>query len=60
MLDRLLKVELEGVSYTDFVVPECPQCLLESKRNSVVRGSVISMFSGSLISVAQTRANILW
>ena len=38
-------MELEGVSYTDFVVPECPQCMLEGERNSLVRGNVISMSS---------------
>ena len=28
---------LEGVSYDDFVVPDCPVCLEEGRRNSVVR-----------------------
>ncbi|KAF9240624.1 DHS-like NAD/FAD-binding domain-containing protein [Melanogaster broomeanus] len=27
-------VELEGVSYEDFVVPECPECMLEGRHNS--------------------------
>lgn len=31
------QVDLPRVSYDDFVVPECPTCLLEGKHNSVVR-----------------------
>jgi NAD-dependent deacetylase sirtuin 4 len=29
-------VELDGVSYNDFVVPDCPVCLLENRVNAVV------------------------
>lgn len=32
----IMKVALEGVSYDDFVVPECPSCLSEGRHNSVV------------------------
>ncbi|KDQ61515.1 hypothetical protein JAAARDRAFT_30963 [Jaapia argillacea MUCL 33604] len=34
-------VALEGVSYNDFVVPECPSCMLEGKRNSIHKPEVI-------------------
>ncbi|KAG1774100.1 DHS-like NAD/FAD-binding domain-containing protein [Suillus placidus] len=34
-------VELEGVSYADFVVPECPQCTLEGQQNSFHKPEVI-------------------
>ncbi|OJA20447.1 hypothetical protein AZE42_06075 [Rhizopogon vesiculosus] len=34
-------VELEGVSYADFVVPACPECILEGERNSVHKPEVI-------------------
>ncbi|OAX39619.1 DHS-like NAD/FAD-binding domain-containing protein [Rhizopogon vinicolor AM-OR11-026] len=34
-------VELEGVSYADFVVPACPECMLEGERNSVHKPEVI-------------------
>jgi hypothetical protein len=39
-------VELEGVSYADFAVPEWPECMSEGERNSFVRCSVISVSSG--------------
>jgi hypothetical protein len=52
-------VELEGVSYADFVVPECPQCKLEGQQGSFVRGSVIAMSPGSLMQVVQTKGDIL-
>jgi NAD-dependent SIR2 family protein deacetylase len=34
-------VELEGVSYADFVVPECPQCTLEGQQGSFYKSKVI-------------------
>ncbi|OBZ73820.1 NAD-dependent protein deacetylase SIR4, partial [Grifola frondosa] len=34
-------VVLEGVSYNDFVVPNCPSCLLANRRNSVQKPEVI-------------------
>jgi NAD-dependent SIR2 family protein deacetylase len=34
-------VELEGVSYADFVVPECPQCTLEGQQGSFYKPKVI-------------------
>ncbi|KAG2157681.1 DHS-like NAD/FAD-binding domain-containing protein [Suillus bovinus] len=34
-------VELEGVSYTDFVVPECPQCTLEGQQSSFYKPELI-------------------
>ncbi|KIJ65549.1 hypothetical protein HYDPIDRAFT_27550 [Hydnomerulius pinastri MD-312] len=34
-------VELEGVSYEDFVVPECPECMLEGRHNSNQKPEVI-------------------
>ncbi|KAK7685667.1 hypothetical protein QCA50_011011 [Cerrena zonata] len=34
-------VDLQGVSYDDFVVPECPSCLLEGKRNSIHKPELI-------------------
>ncbi|GBE89592.1 DHS-like NAD/FAD-binding domain-containing protein [Sparassis latifolia] len=41
-------VVLEGVSYEDFEVPDCPACLLENRRNSVQKPEVI--FFGESIS----------
>lgn len=43
-------VELEGVSYDDFVVPECPQCALEGRHNMNQKPAVI--FFGESIPVA--------
>lgn len=34
-------VELEGVSYADFVVPGCPQCTLEGQQSSFYKPEVI-------------------
>ncbi|KII87334.1 hypothetical protein PLICRDRAFT_42959 [Plicaturopsis crispa FD-325 SS-3] len=34
-------VALDGVTYDDFVVPECPECLLEDRRCSVLKPEVI-------------------
>ncbi|EGN96840.1 hypothetical protein SERLA73DRAFT_58639 [Serpula lacrymans var. lacrymans S7.3] len=34
-------VALEGVSYDDFVVPNCPQCTLEGRHNSIQKPEVI-------------------
>ncbi|KIJ20965.1 hypothetical protein PAXINDRAFT_106842 [Paxillus involutus ATCC 200175] len=34
-------VELEGVSYEDFIVPECPECMLEGRHNSNQKPEVI-------------------
>ncbi|KAI0079358.1 DHS-like NAD/FAD-binding domain-containing protein [Panus rudis PR-1116 ss-1] len=39
--DGDVPVELEGVSYDDFVVPECPTCLQEGRRNSVQKPELI-------------------
>ena len=33
----IAQVALEGVQYDSFKVPECPDCLVENKRNSIVR-----------------------
>ncbi|KAG2136314.1 DHS-like NAD/FAD-binding domain-containing protein [Suillus cothurnatus] len=38
---RILMVELEGVSYANFVVPECPQCTLEGQQGSFYKSKVI-------------------
>lgn len=43
-------VELEGVSYDDFVVPECPQCRLEGRHSTNQKPAVI--FFGESIPVA--------
>ncbi|KAH7926049.1 DHS-like NAD/FAD-binding domain-containing protein [Leucogyrophana mollusca] len=43
-------VELEGVSYDDFDVPDCPQCFLEDRRNSIHKPEVI--FFGESIPAA--------
>ncbi|KAI5995551.1 DHS-like NAD/FAD-binding domain-containing protein [Pisolithus albus] len=43
-------VELEGVSYDDFVVPKCPQCALEGRHNTNQKPAVI--FFGESIPVA--------
>lgn len=32
-----IQVALDGVAYDNFVVPDCPSCLLEDRRNSNVR-----------------------
>ncbi|KIM90381.1 hypothetical protein PILCRDRAFT_812116 [Piloderma croceum F 1598] len=34
-------VALDGVSYDDFVVPDCPSCLMENRQNSVHKPEVI-------------------
>ncbi|KAG1834105.1 DHS-like NAD/FAD-binding domain-containing protein [Suillus variegatus] len=34
-------VDLEGVSYTDFVVPECPQCTLDGQQSSFYKPELI-------------------
>jgi len=34
-------VALDGVSYDDFVVPDCPSCLMENRRNSNHKPEVI-------------------
>lgn len=34
-------VELEGISYADFVVPECPQCTLEGQQSSFYKPELI-------------------
>ncbi|KAG2112965.1 DHS-like NAD/FAD-binding domain-containing protein [Suillus discolor] len=34
-------VDLEGVSYTDFVVPECPQCTLDGQQSSFHKPELI-------------------
>ncbi|KZT07293.1 DHS-like NAD/FAD-binding domain-containing protein [Laetiporus sulphureus 93-53] len=41
-------VELEGVSYDEFVVPDCPACLSEGLRNNILKPEVI--FFGESIS----------
>ncbi|KAG0709416.1 DHS-like NAD/FAD-binding domain-containing protein [Suillus ampliporus] len=48
-------VELEGVSYADFVVPECPQCTLEGQQNSVHKPEVI-FFGESIPSQIRDRS----
>lgn len=52
----------EGVRYETFKVPECPDCLLENKHNSIVSQSVFSLAS-CLIQpyfVVEARAYFLW
>ncbi|KAF8966357.1 DHS-like NAD/FAD-binding domain-containing protein [Flammula alnicola] len=39
--DGDVAVEQLGISYNDFVVPECPDCLLEDHRNSIHKPEVI-------------------
>lgn len=34
------QVVLEGVKYDTFKVPECPECLIENRTNSIVRSYV--------------------
>ncbi|KAA1470223.1 DHS-like NAD/FAD-binding domain-containing protein [Dentipellis sp. KUC8613] len=34
-------VALEGVSYDDYVVPECPSCLNEGRHNNIIKPDVI-------------------
>ncbi|KAI6130142.1 DHS-like NAD/FAD-binding domain-containing protein [Pisolithus croceorrhizus] len=48
-------VELEGVSYDDFVVPECPQCALEGRHNTNQKPAVI-FFGESIPVVVRNRS----
>ncbi|KIK48329.1 hypothetical protein CY34DRAFT_706658 [Suillus luteus UH-Slu-Lm8-n1] len=48
-------VELEGVSYADFVVPGCPQCTLEGQQNSFHKPEVI-FFGESIPSRIRNRS----
>ncbi|KAH7915278.1 DHS-like NAD/FAD-binding domain-containing protein [Hygrophoropsis aurantiaca] len=48
-------VELEGVSYDDFEVPDCPQCFLENRRNSIHKPEVI-FFGESIPAVIKERS----
>ncbi|EIW79427.1 DHS-like NAD/FAD-binding domain-containing protein [Coniophora puteana RWD-64-598 SS2] len=48
-------VELEGVSYSDYVVPECPDCMLEGRRNSIQKPEVI-FFGESIPTFVKNRS----
>lgn len=48
-------VELEGVSYADFVVPGCPQCTLEGQQNSFHKPGVV-FFGESIPSRIRNRS----
>ncbi|KAF9477605.1 DHS-like NAD/FAD-binding domain-containing protein [Pholiota conissans] len=39
--DGDVAVEQLGISYNDFIVPECPECLMEDHRNSLYKPQVI-------------------
>ena len=58
-----LQVVLEGVEYESFNVPECPSCLLEDRRNSIVNAVPLpiytSRYSSIHAAIAQTRINFL-
>ncbi|KAI6149522.1 DHS-like NAD/FAD-binding domain-containing protein [Pisolithus tinctorius] len=48
-------VELEGVSYDDFVIPECPQCVLEGRHNTNQKPTVI-FFGESIPTIVRNRS----
>ncbi|TFK48554.1 DHS-like NAD/FAD-binding domain-containing protein [Heliocybe sulcata] len=48
-------VVLEGVQYSSFMVPDCPSCMLEGKRNSVHKPEVI-FFGESIRSEVRERS----
>ncbi|KAF9224027.1 DHS-like NAD/FAD-binding domain-containing protein [Gyrodon lividus] len=48
-------VELEGISYDDFVVPECPECTLEGRHNSNQKPELI-FFGESIPKVIKERS----
>lgn len=48
-------VVLEGVNYDDFVVPECPSCLLEGRHNRVQKPELI-FFGESIRPEVRTRS----
>lgn len=54
------QVVLEGVSYDDFVIPDCPDCLNEGRTNRIVCRMLSStLYRPNSKLVAQTRGNIL-
>ncbi|PPQ69834.1 hypothetical protein CVT26_014212 [Gymnopilus dilepis] len=41
LVASMVAIEHLGVSYKDFVVPDCPECVLKNHRNSVLKPEVI-------------------
>ncbi|PPQ67858.1 hypothetical protein CVT25_010297 [Psilocybe cyanescens] len=61
--DGDVAVEQLGISYNDFVVPNCPECLLEDHQNSVLKPEVV-FFGESIPKVVKDRSyadrQIMW
>ena len=55
-----MAIEHLGVKYSDFVVPECPDCLLEDHRNSVVRILCLLRQDGKKLTFSQLKPEVIF
>ncbi|KDR80691.1 hypothetical protein GALMADRAFT_153142 [Galerina marginata CBS 339.88] len=56
--DGDVAIEHMGISYNEFVVPECPDCLLEDHRNSVHKPGVV-FFGESIPKAVKERSYVV-
>ena len=53
-------VEIPGAAYDEFVVPDCPTCMLEGRSNNVVRSTsrLFFLHKGLLFGVASVSQSV--